>query len=82
MYTSSTLSSCLRHLIALFLVATDVVIVIRKLSVTVISDTLKNTVFPVLMPCILVHTKVSDSLVGKMLVASSSKVSVFFYETA
>jgi len=43
---------------------------------TVIAETLKNTVFPALMPCNLVHTAVSDSLVGKMLVASSSKISV------
>jgi len=46
LYTSSASSSCLRHLIALFLVATEVVNVIKKLFVTVISDTVKNTVFP------------------------------------
>lgn len=46
LYTSSTSSSCLRHLIALFLVATAVVTVIKKLFFTVIGDTVKNTVFP------------------------------------
>lgn len=64
----------------LFLVATAVVTVTKKLFVTVIVDTVKNTVFQVLMPCILVHMEVSDSLVGKMLVPSSSKLSVLFYE--
>lgn len=64
----------------LFLVATDVVTAIKKLFVTVTAATVKNTVFPVFMPCIFIHMEVSDSLVGKILVASSSKISVLFYE--
>ena len=79
-YTSSTSSYCLRPLTALFLVATAVVSVIKKLFLKVIVDTVKSTVFRVAMPCILVHTKVSDSLLGKMLIVSFSKISVLFYE--
>jgi hypothetical protein len=46
----------------------------------VTAATVKNTVFPVFMPFIFIYMDVSDSLVGKMLVASSSKISVLFYE--
>jgi hypothetical protein len=52
----------------------------KKIFVTFIVDTVKSTVFRVAMLCILVHLKVSDSLLGQMLVASSPKISVLFYE--